>query len=258
VPFLLVKKMCVIADYHTHTVYSHGKGTIEDNVLAAMNKGLRTIGITDHGPGHFFIGLRGVSAFRQMQAEIEKLQKKYPQIKILFGVEANIVDIDGTIDVPSVILRELDLLLVGYHKLVRPRSFAAAVLGAQNFLSGWTGRRSQKLRRLNTDAITAAVRRYPIDAITHPGLQIDIDTVELAHVCKERGTKLEINSSYGKELDPYIKAALPTGATFVINSDAHTPQRVGDFEQAYDLVRRLGVPESRIANVVSVASQKEG
>lgn len=249
--------MCVIADYHTHTVYSHGKGTIEDNVLAALSKGLRTVGITDHGPGHFFIGLRGIAAFRRMQAEIERLQKKYPQIEILFGVEANIVDIDGTIDVPSVILRELDLLLVGYHKLVRPRSFAAAALGAQNFLSGWIGRYSQKQRELNTAAITAAVRRYPIDAITHPGLQIDIDTVELAHVCKARGTMLEINSSYGKELDPYIKAALPTGVTFVINSDAHTPQRVGDFSQAYDLVRRIGVPYSRIANVDGTLSKKK-
>ncbi|NLZ90577.1 MAG: histidinol-phosphatase, partial [Clostridiales bacterium] len=27
--------MNIFADYHTHTIYSHGKGTIEENVLEA-------------------------------------------------------------------------------------------------------------------------------------------------------------------------------------------------------------------------------
>ncbi len=241
--------MRIAADFHTHTTYSHGRGSIEDNVRAALERGLATVGITDHGPGHFFIGIKGVPAFRRMQREIEKMRYKYPDIEILFGVEANIVDVDGTIDVPPVILRELDILLVGFHKLVRPASAAAASLGLKNFVAGWTGRTGQALRRQNTAAITAAVKRYAIDAITHPGLQIDIDTAELAAVCAEYGTALEINSSYGKELDAYILAALPTAANFVINSDAHTPARVGDFSAALDLVERLGVPAERIINL---------
>lgn len=241
--------MRAFADYHTHTVYSHGKGRIEDNVRAAIQRGLKSIGITDHGPGHFFIGVKGEKAFRRMQAEIRQLQEKYPQIEILFGVEANIVDVDGTIDVPAAILPELDILLVGYHKLVKPNSWSALRTGVKNFFSGWQGKASQSLREINTKAICATVRRYPVMAITHPGLQIDIDTLELAHVCAECGTLLEINSSYAGKLDNYVQAALTTDVRFVINSDAHTPERVGDFTAAYHLIRRVNVPLERVVNL---------
>ena len=42
--------MKILDDYHTHTKYSHGVGTIEDNVKSAIKKNLKTIAITDHGP----------------------------------------------------------------------------------------------------------------------------------------------------------------------------------------------------------------
>jgi putative hydrolase len=42
-------KYRITADYHTHTRYSHGKGTIEDNVRVARDMGLKSIAIADHG-----------------------------------------------------------------------------------------------------------------------------------------------------------------------------------------------------------------
>ena len=39
-------------DHHTHTIYSHGKGKVIDNVREALSKGLDSIAISDHGPGH--------------------------------------------------------------------------------------------------------------------------------------------------------------------------------------------------------------
>ena len=34
--------MQLIGDYHTHTIYSHGSGSIRDNVEAALKKGHAT------------------------------------------------------------------------------------------------------------------------------------------------------------------------------------------------------------------------
>ena len=37
-----------IGDYHTHTNYSDGKGSVMDNALAARQRGLKEIAVTDH------------------------------------------------------------------------------------------------------------------------------------------------------------------------------------------------------------------
>ena len=50
--------MEILGDYHTHTVFSHGHGSIEDNVKAAIKMGLKEIAITDHGFSHNSYGVR--------------------------------------------------------------------------------------------------------------------------------------------------------------------------------------------------------
>ena len=68
-------------DYHTHTLYSpgiikpHGKGTMEQNVQAAIAKGLEGIAISDHGPGHMFYGMKR-EKINEMQDEIFRLRKE--------------------------------------------------------------------------------------------------------------------------------------------------------------------------------------
>ncbi len=79
-------------DLHTHTTFSHGKGSIEDNVKAAISKGLPAVGISDHGPGHVTYGVKRTN-LPVMRSEVERLKPIYPEIEILLGVEANIINI---------------------------------------------------------------------------------------------------------------------------------------------------------------------
>lgn len=61
-------------DLHTHTVWSHGKGTVEDNVKEALKKGLNKIAITDHGPWHVSYGIRDLEGyFAAIDAAKEKI-----------------------------------------------------------------------------------------------------------------------------------------------------------------------------------------
>lgn len=74
----------LIGDYHTHTIYSsgfkkrgtHAKGTIEENVAEAFAKGLETIVISEHGPGHYLYGLR-TENLPIMRTEIDRLREIY-------------------------------------------------------------------------------------------------------------------------------------------------------------------------------------
>ena len=92
--------MLLYGDYHTHTLYSrhhHGKGTVLENASVAADKGLKQIAITDHGFNHEFFGIRRKN-IPSLQEDILNA-KEITGVDILLGVEANIISLDGDVDV---------------------------------------------------------------------------------------------------------------------------------------------------------------
>lgn len=242
--------MKIFADYHTHTLYSHGKGSIEDNVLEAKNKGLREIAITDHGPSHFMYGITP-SSLVKMRQEIDRLNRKYPDINVLLGVEANVVSMDGGLDVDRNILSMLDILLVGFHFGALPASIRDGYnIHVKNFVGRWSKKLGTGIRQDNTRALVRAMDRYPVRIITHPGAKADIDTKDLAEAAAQRNVALEINSSHGYMTVDYVKIAAKQGVKFVLGSDAHTPKRVGEVEASIGVARRAGLTASDIINAI--------
>jgi putative hydrolase len=237
----------ILADYHTHTLYSHGKGTIEENVLEARKKGLKELAITDHGPGHFLYGV-SVQNLSKMRKEVDRLNGKYPDIRVLLGLEANVISIEGELDVDQRILSMLDILLAGYHFGAVPATLRDGYhIHFKNIAGRWTG--CARVRENNTRALIAAINRYPVKIITHPGAKADIDTGMLARAAAEKGVALEINSSHRFMTEDYVRIAKQEGAKFVLGSDAHTPQRVGDVKAAFEVAVRAGLTPGDIINV---------
>lgn len=249
------RKWRLIADYHTHTVYSqrhHGKGTIEENVRAACAKGLEEIGITDHGPGHMLYGIRPC-LFQDIRKEIDALNEKYPQIKVLFGVEANVISYDGEIDLTPEQLAFLDFVNVGFHSGVFFKDFKSYILYfIINPLSKWISVLQPWVIRKNTLALIKIVEKYPIKIVTHPGDKVDVDVRLLAEVCKNKGTGLEINSSHGKLDEFQLQQLKGSGVTFFIGSDAHSPGRVGDVAEALKMMSRTDFIAEDIVNIKEV------
>lgn len=258
----------IIADFHTHTRYSDGLGSIENNVMAAISKGLKTIAITDHGFNHIKIGSKK-RKIEQVIKEIDVVRSKYSNIKVLLGVEANLIGINGEIDVPREYLHYYDIILLGFHMTVIPYKLKYIWdLFLRNRINSVTRLEIEELKKSNTQALVNAMERNPINIVTHPGAKALFDIRSLARCAVRHNIALEINSRHDvfrtvkdtengmltnniqiqqKNID-YVLAAFEEGARFVINSDAHSPADVGNFTNALEVAKEARLPALSILN----------
>lgn len=241
--------MRIIADLHTHTRYSHGRGSVVENVAAALGRGLLAVGITDHGPRSApWIGA-SVADFAAMQREVREVNRRAPDIRVLAGAECNIVSVDGALDLPHEVRSQLDIVLAGLHPGVRHASGRDwFLLSANNWGARFSPAMRRKARLINTQAAVEAVHRNVIDVFTHPGYHLDIDTAELARACAQQGTALEINARHQEMTTAFVRVAARQGVRFVINSDAHRPSDVGSLEAGLAVARMAGLEPEQVLN----------
>lgn len=247
--------MRCIGDYHTHSEYSHGKGNIRANIEAAIGRDLEELAITDHGPrtwNFIRLGVGKAEELLEIKEKLHGLQHEYPDIKLKSGVEANIINSQGELDVPAEILGELDIVAAGFHLLILPESFQSAreLLFDNRFTYKVFPGSRERIREQNTKIMINAVRNNDIDFITHPGYGVDIDTYELARVCAERDTLLEINARHGELTEDFVRAASETDVRFIINSDAHSPEQVGELAAGLKIVEELDLNKERVVNLI--------
>lgn len=236
------------ADLHTHTRYSDGHGTVEDNVKAAVERGLKAVAITDHGPRGLGIGVKGPGTYFDIMKEARALEKRYP-IRIMVGSEANVTDMRGGIDLPNDVIKKLDILIVGLHPFVLTKNPTHVLTWLLPNQAARVSRRlRERLRVGNTKAISAAVLRHPVDVVSHPDLMLSVDVDELAAVCARRGTALEVNTGHDYDKENIVRAATRHGTLLAVNSDAHFPDRVGALETGAALLERMGVPPEQVIN----------
>ncbi|WP_425538123.1 PHP domain-containing protein [Microaceticoccus formicicus] len=245
--------MKVLSDNHMHTEYSrngHAKGTIREVVMAARNKGLKQILITDHGPGHIAFGVRR-DKFKEIREEIDRLNEEFDDINILMGCESNVTSFNGEIDLRDEEIAMLDRVSVGFHYGIIPDDFYSFwVFFILNPISKILRFLKPLVAKHSTKCLINIVNKYPIYIITHPGSKINVDTEKLARACEEKGTALEINSSHSCLTEEGIIEALKTNVMFSIGSDAHRPENVGDLTNALERIKNTGVPKDRIINIV--------
>lgn len=231
-------------DYHTHTFYSDGKSTMEQNVIFAIKAGLKTVGISDHGYGHFGFGVK-YYLYDKMKEEVIRLGEKYPEIKILLGVEANILDDSGNIDVDDYILSRIDYVLAGYHfgsEITKGRQLLNHVRNLVKPLNEYE-------REYNTRALVNAMEKNDIFILTHPGDKGLIDTLQVAETALKTNTILEINAHHQNLSVNQINLIKDMDLKFALGSDAHRYYNVGNVDKAIDAVIESGLDINKIINV---------
>lgn len=218
-------------DLHTHTIASgHAYSTLRENINVAKQKGLTILGTSDHAkamPGVFsnavFANYRGIPRI-------------IDDIHVLCGVEANILNPQGEIDI------DLDGGRVDY---------AIVSLHRQCY--------SSKTKEENTQAIIKACSHPLVRIIGHPDdRRFPLDYDLLSDFIVERDLFCEVNNSSLKVNGPRqgarenLKVLLPLGKEknmkVIVGSDAHMDVEVGNFDLARELLEELDYPEELIVN----------
>ncbi len=241
--------MILTADYHTHTPYSHGKNTVLENAQAAKKLNLKQIAITDHGFNHLLFGLKR-KVLPDLRAEIEEAEK-FTGVKVLMGMESNVISVGGETDMRLSDLQYFDIYLCGIHEVLKYKTFSDFYnIMVKNYVAYKFGKKpSDKVVETTTKAYINVVKNNPIDILTHINYKCYCNLVEVAKCCADYGTYIEINTKKRHISAEELNAMAETGVKFVIDSDAHSADRVGDLRIAEELLSEASVPLDRIENI---------
>jgi DNA polymerase (family 10) len=221
-------------DLHMHTLASDGRASIEQMALAARDRGLEYVAITDHSATH---GFGNHVTADELRAQIERVRaadEAIEGITILVGTEANILP-DGSLDYPDDLLAQLDWVIASVHT-----SFG---IGADGM----------------TDRMVAAIEHPYVDAIGHPtGRKIEqrppyaVHVDRLIEAAARTGTMLEINAAPDRrDLDDvHARAAKEAGVKIVIDSDAHSTGNLALPRWGIATARRAWLTKDDVANTL--------
>jgi DNA polymerase (family X) len=220
----LVELKDLRGDLHTHTHWSSdGKSTLEEMVASALARGYEYYAITDHS--HY---LREGRLAQQLE-EIDAMRAKYPKLRILAGVEANIRS-NGEVDVPENELAALDWVVASVHNAPHNRPTERVLEAMDNPYVHCIGHLTG--RRIGT--------RGPRD----------VDVARVIEKALEVGCFLEINGQPDRlDLqDVHARAAKEAGLRLVVNSDAHQILAQSYVELGIGQARRGWLTKDDVAN----------
>ncbi|MDE6168165.1 MAG: PHP domain-containing protein [Acetatifactor sp.] len=219
------------ADLHTHTCAS-GHGTddrITDLAKEASFRQMETLGISDHGPAS--AGSAGLSYFRGLALS----EPRRFGVRMLYGAEANILDREGTLDIPDDIARALDYCIISMHHPVYTAGSA----------------------KENTRAYIRAMHHPGVKIIGHcDDSRFPVDYMELVKSCTACGVMPELNNvsllpdSYRRDCRAnavrMLKACESLSCPILLSSDSHGREHIGEAAEALKLVKEIGFPPELI------------
>jgi len=214
-------------DFHTHSLYSGcGLHTVMEMLTGAKEKGLKGIAIADHGPA---LGGRVSSVF------FDRLTQPLSGIRLLKGMECNVMLEPGKIDCPMQFLKWMDVVLLGLH----------------------LGEHCNQTRKACTDLLIRALEDNPyVDIVTHPNsTMFPVDYERLAVAAAKQGMALELNNSKSElrqisaeETEQLVKACMNVGCRIAVDSDAHVLPEIGRDHAVLPFLERARFPEELIVN----------
>ena len=221
-----------ILDVHTHTIASgHAYNTMMEMIREAQEKGLEVYGITEHAPkmpgscqDFYFHNLKVV-------------ERCHGDLELLLGVELNILDEKGTVDLEEPYLGRMDVAIASLHgPCTKPGS-----------------------REWNTQCLIEAMKNPHINIIGHPDDgRFLLDYEAVVQAAKEYHTLLEINNNSlnpkgfrqnARENDlEILRLCKKYQVPVIMGSDAHYYKDILTHERIFPLLSEADFPEELVVN----------
>ena len=230
----LVENRDIRGIFHVHTNYSDGLNTLEELVRYCSDRGYKYLGISDHSQSAFYAGGLKEDDLRKQREEIEKLQEKYPGIRIFAGVESDI-RADGSLDYPDAVLKELDFVIASVHSGLKMEQ----------------GKMMERLKKaISHPAVTMLGHPTNRLLLGRDGSHVDLE--ELFRAAAEKGVILELNANPARlDLDwRYLKKAKEMGLKISINPDAHQLEGFSDTYFGVAIARKGWLEKQDIFNAL--------
>lgn len=233
----LIKLDDIKGDIHMHTTFSDGENTLEEMVTKARELGYEYVGISDHAPS---VVSRGEKEVRHMiekrRDEIENMNKHFKDIKILFGMEVNILA-DYTLGLPDEMLELLDYSIASIHT-----SF-------------------EMERDKMTDRILSALSNPYVSIWGHPSGRlinerdgIEVNWTKIFEFAAKNKKIIEINSQPVRLdlADDLVYEAIKAGVHLIINTDSHNVNSLDLMKYGIDVARRGFCEKHHIINTLNL------
>lgn len=223
-------------DLHVHTIASgHAYNTILEYVQRARELKMKMIGISDHGPS-----LSGSGTNELYFKIMKRIPRKIHGITVLRGVEANIINEDGDIDLSDSACEKLDYVMAAFH------------FDAPQY--------KDLGKKKNTETLLRTIRSGKVDILTHPFLtnKFDVDIKKVAEEACKYDVLLELNISCFEfrlpgqkmidDLNVMIEVVRKHGKRIIVNSDAHSIWQLADDEPLKKIKGLVKIEKELIIN----------
>lgn len=224
--------MKYLSDLHTHSIVSgHAYTTLLENINYCAEKGIKILGTSEHAPT--MPGAPHYWYFGNMKV----VPRVINGVTILRGCEANILDIDGSLDMTDESSRNLDYMIASFHEPVfKPKS-----------------------KEENTAAILNVMDKYDkVEILGHLGNpNYELDYEAIVKKAKEKNIMIEINNSsllgssrVGSDVNCKKVALLcrEIGTKVILTSDSHINTCIGVFNKGIELLEEIQMPKELVMN----------
>ncbi|HVE79130.1 MAG TPA: DNA polymerase/3'-5' exonuclease PolX [Gemmatimonadaceae bacterium] len=233
---------------HCHSRYSDGNATIEEMARAAQARGWSYLGISDHSQSAFYAGGVTREQILEQHAEIDRVNERLENFRVLKGVEADILG-DGRLDYDAEFLDRFDYVIGSVHS---------------RFAMSQEEMTTRVLAALDDPHLTILGHPTGRLLLTREPYAIDMEAV--LEKAGEVGVAVELNADpHRLDLDwRLLRVAKDRGVAIEIGPDAHSPQGLDNVEVGVGIARKGWLEPSDVLNarsaddVVAFARRRRG